>query len=189
MPFFDVLLFRIETLERRSFHLAPFSTRYRCNGYGLLKCFSLSQTPVPSPGSRFKSFFFISSRFVSQVISTWNFFWVLINILFSFVIWYSHLNYQKKRKKVHICFHFFSWVLYVGCWEFQIYYYFYWSSEIYIVNILESWFLSLFIYKHQGIAFIRFSRPMPMSRRIIYAAASSAGSSTPDSDLNPYEVV
>ena len=30
---------------------------------------------------------------------------------------------------------------------------------------------------------------MPQSRRIIYAAASAAGSSTPDSDLNPYEVV
>ncbi|RVW44211.1 hypothetical protein CK203_027263 [Vitis vinifera] len=30
---------------------------------------------------------------------------------------------------------------------------------------------------------------MPQSRRIIYAAASAAGSSTPDSDLNPYEVL
>ncbi|KAJ9682469.1 hypothetical protein PVL29_018398 [Vitis rotundifolia] len=38
-------------------------------------------------------------------------------------------------------------------------------------------------------SFLRFSRTMPQSRRIIYAAASAAGSSTPDSDLNPYEVL
>ncbi|KAJ9180045.1 hypothetical protein P3X46_008338 [Hevea brasiliensis] len=36
---------------------------------------------------------------------------------------------------------------------------------------------------------VRFSRRFPENRRVICTAASAAGSSSPDSDLNPYEVL
>lgn len=37
--------------------------------------------------------------------------------------------------------------------------------------------------------FVRFSRPISCSKRVVCAAASAAGSSSADSDLNPYEVL
>ncbi|XP_065853204.1 protein CHLOROPLAST J-LIKE DOMAIN 1, chloroplastic [Euphorbia lathyris] len=38
-------------------------------------------------------------------------------------------------------------------------------------------------------SFVRFSRRFPENKRLIFASASAAGSSSPDGDLNPYEVL